>query len=191
VARIAQDKGATIVAVSDVHGGAYREDGLDAHALAAHVQEGGRVDEFEGAEAISADELLAVECDLFVPAALGGLIHGGNADSMNCRMIVEGANTPTTPEADEILAGNGVTVVPDVLANAGGVVVSYFEWVQNLQHLSWDEEEVNERLVTIMRRAHGEVAARAEAEDIPLRVAAFALGIERVVDAARTRGYIP
>jgi glutamate dehydrogenase (NAD(P)+) len=190
-ARIAQDQGATIVAVSDVDGAVYSEAGIDAHALAEHVADGGRVDEFDGVDAISADELLEVECELLVPAALGGLIHGDNAGSLNCQMIVEGANGPTTPEADDILADKGVTIVPDVLANAGGVVVSYFEWVQNLQHLSWDEEEVNERLATIMCRAHGEVAARAEDEQVPLRVAAFALGIERVVEAARIRGYIP
>ena len=189
-ARIAQDKGATIVAVSDAHGAISCEGGIDAEALAAHVREGGRVDQFDGVEKISGDELLALECDLFVPAALGGMIHRQNAASMNCRMIVEGANAPTTPEADDILADKGVTVVPDVLANAGGVLVSYFEWVQNLQHLQWEEAEVNKRLASRMRRAHDEVAARAEAEDAPLRVAAFALGIGRVVEAARTRGYI-
>ena len=109
---------------------------------------------------------------------------------MAATLIVEGANAPTTPGADELLMDKGVTIVPDVLANAGGVVVSYLEWVQNLQHFSWDEAAINDRLAQTMRRAYGEVEARAEVEGASLRIAAFALGIERVVDAARTRGYI-
>ena len=157
-----------------------------------HVREGGKVAEFdgEGAEAITPEELLALECEVFIPAALGGMIHAGNADLLNTRIVVEGANSPTTPQADEILAGKGVHVVPDVMANAGGVVVSYFEWVQNLQHFRWDEREVNEKLGAIMRRAYREVSARASEEEVPMRVAAYQTGIERVVDAARTRGYI-
>ena len=185
-----QDLGATVVAVSDVHGAARSDAGIDAHALADHVAHGRQVTDFDGAEAITADELLAVECDLFVPAALGGMIHRGNAGSMACRMIVEGANSPLTPDADEILHDRGVTVVPDVLANSGGVVVSYLEWVQNLQHFRWNEDAINDRLRQTMRKGYGEVAAKAEAEGVSLRVAAFALAIERVVEAARTRGYI-
>ena len=146
--------------------------------------------EFEGTEQIEPDELIAVECDLFVPAALGGMIHKANAERMNCRMIVEGANSPTTPAADEILTDNGVTIIPDVMANAGGVVVSYFEWVQNLQHFRWDEREVNERLGRIMRKAFREVAAKASEDGTSMRVASYELGIERVVSAAKTRGYI-
>ena len=111
-------------------------------------------------------------------------------DLVKAKAIVEGANSPTTPKADEILAEKGVLVVPDVMANAGGVVVSYFEWVQNLQHFRWDEREVNEKLGSIMRRAYREVAARASEEEVPMRVAAYQTGIERVVEAARTRGYI-
>jgi glutamate dehydrogenase (NAD(P)+) len=151
---------------------------------------GGGLTEFDGAEPVSADELLALECDLFIPAALGGMLHRDNADLLRCRIVVEGANSPTTPAADEILTGNGVTVVPDLLANAGGVVVSYFEWVQNLQHFRWDEAEVNARLKKVMQRAYGEVAGRAESDGASLRVAAFSLGVERVLEAARTRGYI-
>ena len=127
---------------------------------------------------------------MFIPAALGGMIHEGNADRMQCKMLIEGANSPTTPAADEILSDKGVYVIPDVMANAGGVVVSYFEWVQNLQHFRWEEREVNDKLGTIMRRAFREVSARAKEEKLDLREAAYLVGIERVVEAARIRGYI-
>jgi glutamate dehydrogenase/leucine dehydrogenase len=191
-ARIIAQLGATVIAVSDAHGAVHAEDGLDPEALAQHVRQGGKVAEFdgEGAGAITPEELLALECEAFIPAALGGMINAGNADQLNARIVVEGANSPTTPQADEILAGKGVRVVPDVMANAGGVVVSYFEWVQNLQHFRWDEREVNEKLGSIMRRTYREVSARASEEEVPMRVAAYQTGIERVVDAARTRGYI-
>ena len=189
-ARILQDMGARMVGASDATGAIQSEAGIDAHALHAHVTRGDPLTAFAGTDAISPDELLALECDVFIPAALGGMIHQGNADAMRCRVVVEGANSPATPAADQILDDKGVLVIPDVLANAGGVVVSYFEWVQNLQHFRWDEEEVNDRLARIMRRAYGEVAAKAEADGVSLRVAAFELGIERVVDAARTRGYV-
>jgi glutamate dehydrogenase (NAD(P)+) len=191
-ARIIAQLGATVTAVSDAHGAVHAEDGLDPEALALHVREGGKVAEYEGdgAEPITPEELLALECEAFIPAALGGMIHAGNADLLNTRIVVEGANSPTTPKADEILAEKGVLVVPDVMANAGGVVVSYFEWVQNLQHFRWDEREVNEKLGTIMRRTYREVSARASEDEVPMRVAAYQTGIERVVDAARTRGYI-
>jgi glutamate dehydrogenase (NAD(P)+) len=191
-ARIIAQLGATVIAVSDAHGAVHAEDGLDPEALARHVREGGKVAEYEGdgAEPISPEELLALECEAFIPAALGGMIHAGNADLLNTRILVEGANSPTTPQADEILAAKGVHVVPDVMANAGGVVVSYFEWVQNLQHFRWDEREVNEKLGSIMRRTYREVSARASEDEVPMRVAAYQTGIERVVDAARTRGYI-
>ena len=118
------------------------------------------------------------------------MIHEDNADRMECRVLVEGANSPTTPAADRILRDKGVYVIPDVMANAGGVVVSYFEWVQNLQHFRWDEREVNDKLGTIMRRAYREVSARAREEGIDLREAAYLVGIERVVEASRTRGYV-
>ena len=189
-ARIIAQLGCTVIAVSDADGAVHAEDGIDPEALAAHVREGGKVSEYGDGEPITPDELLALECEVLIPAALGGMIHAGNADLLNTRMVVEGANSPTTPKADEILADKGVHVVPDVMANAGGVVVSYFEWVQNLQHFRWDEREVNEKLGAIMRRAYREVAARASEDDVPLRVAAYQTGIERVVEAARTRGYI-
>jgi glutamate dehydrogenase (NAD(P)+) len=189
-ARIAQDLGAKIVGVSDAFGAVHSDAGIDCHALHEHIAHGGRLQEFAGVEEITPDELLALDCDVLIPAALGGLIHAGNADKIRARAIIEGANSPTTPAADEILGDKGVFIVPDVLANAGGVVVSYFEWVQNLQHFRWDEREVNDKLGTVMRRAYREVAARATEDGVPMRTAAFELGIERVVEAARIRGYI-
>jgi len=191
VGRLMQRLGAKVVAVADVSGAIRSERGIDAERLAVHVGAGGKVVEFEadGVELVSPEEFLSTPCDVFVPAALGGMIHAGNAELLDTRMIVEGANSPTTPQADELLRDKGVFVVPDVMANAGGVVVSYFEWVQNQQHFRWDEKEVNDKLGSIMRRAYREVAARAEQHDgSSLRVAAYELGIERVVEAARLRG---
>jgi glutamate dehydrogenase (NAD(P)+) len=189
-ARIMQQLGATMIAVSDANGAIRSDDGIDANALHEHISGGGQITEFEGAEPIDADDLIAVPCDVFIPAALGGMIHEHNADRMECKVVIEGANSPTTPIADKILHDKGVYVIPDVMANAGGVVVSYFEWVQNLQHFRWDEREVNDKLGTIMRRAYREVSGRAKEERVGLREAAYLVGIERVVDAARTRGYI-
>jgi glutamate dehydrogenase (NAD(P)+) len=189
-ARLMQDLGCTMVGASDAYGAVRSDDGIDAYALADHVREGGQVPEFGGVDQIEPDELLEVECEVFFPAALGGMIHADNADRLSCRMIIEGANSPTTPKADGILADNGVHVIPDVMANAGGVIVSYFEWVQNMQHLRWEEDEVNSRLRKIMKRAYEDVREKASEHDIPLRPAAYELGIERVVEAAKARGYI-
>jgi glutamate dehydrogenase (NAD(P)+) len=191
-ARILAEMGCTIVGVIDVSGALHSEAGIDVEALSSHLRDGGKLPEFEGdgVEAVEPAEAMALECELLLPAALGGAIHKGNADSLNCRVLIEGANAPTTPAADDILADKGVRVIPDVLANAGGVVVSYFEWVQNLQHFSWEEDEVNAKLEKIMRRGYREVSERAEADDVTMRVAAYELGIERVLEAARTRGYL-
>ncbi len=189
-ARILQDLGGTLVGVSDATGAIRADTGIDAHALHGHLTGGEPLDSFGGVDAIGADELLDIECEVFIPAALGGMLNQGNADRLRCRMVLEGANSPTTPAADEILTDGGVVVVPDVLANAGGVVVSYFEWVQNLQHFRWEEDAVNGQLGKIMRTAYQEVSTRAEKDGVPLRVAAYELGIERVVEASRTRGYI-
>jgi glutamate dehydrogenase (NAD(P)+) len=189
-ARIVADLGASVVGVSDAFGAVHAPGGIDVHALRHHIDDGGRITDFPGVDVIEPDELLGLECEVLIPAALGGMIHAENAARINARAVIEGANSPTTPRADEILADNGVLVVPDVLANAGGVVVSYYEWVQNLQHFRWEEDEVNEKLAVTLRRAYGEVAARARQDDVPMRVAAFELGIERVIEAARMRGYI-
>jgi glutamate dehydrogenase (NAD(P)+) len=190
-ARIMQQLGCKMVGASDATGAIQADGGIDAEELSKHIfVEEGKLTEFPGAEVISPDDLLAIDCDVFIPAALGGMIHEGNADRMNCRMIIEGANSPTTPHADSILHDNGVQVIPDVMANAGGVVASYFEWVQNLQHFRWSEREVNDKLGGIMRRAYRDVSARAKEERISLREAAYLVGIERVVEASRTRGYV-
>jgi glutamate dehydrogenase (NAD(P)+) len=179
-----------MVAVSDAHGAIRNDAGIDANALQDHIAAEGRLTEFSGVEQIDPDDLIAVPCDVFIPAALGGMIHEGNAARMECKVVLEGANSPTTPAADQILRDKDVYIIPDVMANAGGVVVSYFEWVQNLQHFRWDEREVNDKLGTIMRRAYREVSARAREEGIDLREAAYLVGIERVVEAAQTRGYV-
>ena len=189
-ARLLRELGCRIVAVSDAYGAIRNDEGIDADALARHVHEGGKVHEFDDADGIDALDLLETECELFIPAALGGMIHKHNADRLNCRLVIEGANSPTTPTADEILADKDVHVIPDVLANAGGVIVSYFEWVQNLQHIRWDEEDVNSKLQQILRRGYGDVRRRADERDLPMRPAAYEVGLERVFDAARTRGYI-
>lgn len=177
--------------MQDAAGAIRCEAGVDAHALAAHVADGGTVADFEGdgVEPIGEQEFFATSCDVFVPAALGGVITAETAPLLDCKMVLEAANGPTTPEGDELLRDRGIFVVPDVMANAGGVVVSYFEWVQNLQHFRWDEREVNDKLGRVMRRAYREVAARAaQRPDEPLRIAAFEVGIERVVEAGRLRG---
>lgn len=190
-ARIMQQLGATMVGVSDALGAVRNDAGIDAEALTKHLtEEGGRLADFPGAEVIADGDFYEIPCDVFFPAALGGMIHRDNADLMQCKMIIEGANNPTTFEADEILEDKGVYIIPDLMANAGGVVCSYFEWVQNMQHFRWDEREVNDKLGSVMRRAFREVASRAEKEQLGLRKTAFKIAIERVVDASRTRGYI-
>jgi glutamate dehydrogenase (NAD(P)+) len=189
-ARILQQLGARMIGVSDATGAIRSDTGIDADELVEHLREGGKLTEFPHVETIDPDDLLAIECDVLIPAALGGMIHEGNADRINTRMIIEGANSPTTPAADEVLEEKGIHIVPDVMANAGGVVCSYFEWVQNLQHFRWSEREVNDKLGGIMRRAYRDVSSRSKEERISLREAAYLVGIERVVEASRTRGYV-
>ncbi|MGA2454134.1 MAG: Glu/Leu/Phe/Val dehydrogenase [Solirubrobacteraceae bacterium] len=198
-ARIITHLGCKLVGVSNTSGAIHCDAGIDPSALLRHLADGGRLVEYpqaagaNGAQEITPQELIALDCEVLIPAALGGAIHAANAASVRARLLVEGANNPTTPDADEILNANGVLVVPDVLANAGGVIVSYFEWAQNLQRFGWDERDVNDRLAARMRRAYGEVAERARAGGVPMRVAAYELGIERVVEAGRLRrhrGYV-
>jgi glutamate dehydrogenase (NAD(P)+) len=191
-ARILHDMGARMVAVDTVDGSIRSDAGIDPHRLYSFLMdELGDITEFPGVETTSKEDFLATNCDVFIPAALGGMIHEHNADTLNCKVLLEGANSPTTPKADSILSDKGVYIAPDVVCNAGGVIVSYFEWVQNLQHFRWDEDEVNERLEKIIKRGFREVAEKCQADKTTPRVAAYELGISRVVEASRTRGYIP
>jgi glutamate dehydrogenase (NAD(P)+) len=184
-------EGAAIVAVSDVHGAVHMSEGLDMDLLARLVATDGTVVNYPGATRISNAELLTVDCDILVPAALEGQITGDNAGLVKAWLIVEGANGPTSAEADVILRERGVTVVPDILANAGGVTVSYFEWVQDLQFFFWSEDEVNKELESIMTRAYADVYAIGQAKDIDLRSAALVLAVERVARAVELRGTYP
>jgi glutamate dehydrogenase (NAD(P)+) len=187
--RIITQLGCKLVGASNTSGAIYSAAGIDPEALVRHLAQGGRLVEYPHAEPIPAEELLSLDCEVLIPAALGGTIHAENAESIRARMVLEGANNPTTPVADAILNDRGIFVVPDVLANAGGVVVSYFEWVQNLQHLRWEEHEVNNKLGAKMRGAYREVEERANRDGgVPLRVAAYELAIERVLEATRLRG---
>ncbi|MEK6665623.1 MAG: Glu/Leu/Phe/Val dehydrogenase [candidate division NC10 bacterium] len=183
--------GARVVAVSDSRGGTLNPEGLDPRALLRHKRESGRLDDYPGGEPITNEGLLVSDCDVLIPAALEQQITAANADRIRARLVVEGANGPTTPEADAILAARGVLVVPDILANAGGVVVSYFEWVQDLQAFFWSEEEINERLERLMVRAFREVGATARDKGVELRTAALIRAIERVAEAIMILGIYP
>jgi glutamate dehydrogenase (NAD(P)+) len=187
-ARLFHQAGAKVVAVSDVKGGIHLADGLDPVAVVDHVTATGSVVDFPGSEAIANDDLLTLDCDVLVPAALGGVFTAENAEAVRARLIVEGANGPTEPEADLIFRRRGVEVIPDIYANAGGVTVSYFEWVQNIQQFSWDEERVNAELEKVMTRAWRDINEVAERGDLPLRTAAFVLAIGRVGKATVLRG---
>ena len=190
-AKLIEQEGATIVAASDSRGGVYCPKGIDVCSLLQHKHETGSVVGFRGADGLSNGELLEIPCDVLVPAALEEAIHAGNADRVQAKVIVEGANGPTTPEADRILCERGAIVVPDILANAGGVTVSYFEWVQDLQSFFWTEEEVNARLRNQMVRAFEQVVAIAEQKRVDLRVAAYIKAIDRVAKAVTLRGIYP
>jgi glutamate dehydrogenase (NAD(P)+) len=183
--------GLTVVAVGEIDRTLVNEHGLDVQQMVQNRLAGMPLEDELDADVARADELLDVYCDIFVPAALGGSIHAGNVEKLlGATMVAEGANNPTTPEADRALQEEGVYVIPDVLANAGGVVVSYFEWTQNLQHFRWEEEEVNRKLRETMARAYRGAAARSEERDLPLRTTAFEIGVERVVRDARLRSLI-
>ncbi|MDI6771070.1 MAG: Glu/Leu/Phe/Val dehydrogenase [bacterium] len=184
-------EGCKIVGVSDVFGGIYNPDGLDMPALLRHVAETKSVVGFPGTEAVTNKELLELPCTYLVPAALEGQITDTNADRIKARVIVEGANGPTTPDADAILEAKGITVLPDVLANAGGVIVSYFEWVQDLQLFFWSEEDINQRLERIMVRSVREVIELAQKQGISFRLAALQRAVERVAEALMIRGIYP
>ena len=189
-AAIAAEEGFKILGVSDVGGGIYNSKGLDLEALVKHQKEAMSVTNFPGGEAVSNEELLELECDILIPAAIEGVITGDNADAIKTKMIVEAANGPITPVADRILRNRGIPIVPDILANAGGVTVSYFEWVQNIQQFRWELEDVNKELHKRMTRATESVFERSRADDTSLRDAAFDIAVERVAYAAHLRGYV-
>ena len=190
-ARLLWREGCVIVGISDVKGGIWKSDGMDIKQLEAHVSETGSVVGFPGSEPISNADLVTQPCDVLIPAAVGGQIHADNADRIKASIVAEGANGPTTPEADVILRERGVTVVPDILANAGGVVVSYFEWVQGLQYYFWRESEITSRLQEVMTRAFNRVWAVASKESTDLRTAALMEGIRRVAEGYKVRGLYP
>jgi glutamate dehydrogenase (NAD(P)+) len=190
-AYLMHDQGCKVVAVSDVRGGIYNPDGLDPRSVLDYVKETGGVEGYPGSQAVSNTELLELPCDFLVPAAIEGQITRENAARIKAKIIVEGANGPTTPDADEILQERGVFVVPDILANAGGVIVSYFEWVQDLASYFWSEDEINERLERIMEQGFKGVAALAKEQEIDLRTSALLFAVRRVADALMTRGIYP
>jgi glutamate dehydrogenase (NAD(P)+) len=190
-ARLMWDQGCRIVAVSDVSGGIYNPKGFDVPALEQHVAMTRHVAGFPGADAITNRELLELPCDYLIPAALEGQITGENAGRVRARVVVEGANGPTTAEADRILQDRGIPVLPDILANSGGVVVSYFEWVQDLQSFFWHEEDINKRLEDIMVTSIHDVIGLSRELRIPLRLAALQRAVERVAEALLIRGIYP
>lgn len=188
----AEEYGATVVGVSDARGGIYNANGLPIADL-YHKYSGrdGGIEEFKDCEKVSNSELLELPCDVLIPAAISAQLHEENAPKVKAKLIVEGANGPTTPGADEIFSDRGILVVPDILANAGGVVVSYFEWVQDLQNYFWEEGEINDKLSRIMRRSYDAVHTTMEKHKTDMRTAALIIAVQRVADATITRGIFP
>lgn len=190
---LAQEAGAKVIAVSDVYGGIYREEGLDLAAVDEAVRKYGTVTKTPGVKTITNQELLELPCDILVPAALENQITADNAANIKAKVVVEAANGPTTPDADKILRDRHIVVVPDILANAGGVTVSYFEWVQNLSNFYWSEEEVNTRLRNMMVKAFHEVwqMYQDHQSEVDMRTAAYMVSIKRVADAVKAKGWVP
>jgi glutamate dehydrogenase (NAD(P)+) len=189
--RLAHEHGAKVVAVVDVNGGAYRAEGMDPTQLKLHLQETGSTEGTPGTEPISNAQLIGLDCDILILAALENQVTAENAHTVKARIMAEGANGPTTPEADAILHRNGVLVIPDILCNAGGVVVSYFEWVQDMQSFFWTEDRINESLRQIMGVAFEHVQNSSEEHDVDMRMAAYMLAVSRVAEATRIRGLYP
>lgn len=190
-ANLLAKEGCRIIAVSDSRCGIYNLKGLDIKSLLRHKVKTGSVRGFEDSKLITNAELLELECDILVPSALEDQIDKANASDIKAKLIIEGANGPTTAEADEILFDKGVTVIPDVLANAGGVIVSYFEWVQGKQSFFWDEAVVNDKLQDLMTNAFGEVLSISQDEKVDMRTAAYMLAIRRIAQAITLRGIYP
>ena len=191
-AKLFQEFGAIVVGVSDAVGGIYNPNGLPIDMLYSRYQgRDGGIREYKDAEEVSNEDLLELPCDVLVPAATAAQITRHNADKLRAKLVVEGANGPCTPEADQILSDKGVPVIPDILANAGGVLVSYFEWVQDLQNYFWEENEVNNRLTRIMRASYQQVDSTMRAHKTDMRTAALIIGVKRVADATIRRGIFP
>ncbi|MDK2785658.1 MAG: glutamate dehydrogenase [Thermotoga sp.] len=188
---ISQELGSKVVAVSDSRGGVYNPEGFDVEELIRYKLEEGTVSTYPKGEKISNEELLQLDVDVLVPAALENAIHEGNAEKIKAKIVVEGANGPTTPEADEILNRRGILVVPDILANAGGVTVSYFEWVQDLQEFFWDLDQIRNALEKMMREAFSDVMKTRDKYNTDMRTAAYILAIDRVAYATKKRGIYP
>src|SRR3954451_21005346 len=191
LALILEEQGATVVALSDSNGGVLNPQGIDVRAALTQKQESGGLEGLAGTEPLTNEELLLVDCDVLAPCALEQVITGENADQVKATIVCEGANGPVTPEADAILDDRGILVLPDVLANAGGVVVSYFEWVQGLQEYFWKESEVNAKLNDIMSRAFDETWDTSQERGLSMRIAAYGLAVQRVAEATVTRGIYP
>ena len=187
-ARFLSHMGCRLTAVSDVKGGVYNPKGLNLGELLSYHGEAGTVNGFRGGDAITNAELLELDCDVLVPAALGGAIHAGNAPRVKARLVVEAANHPITPDADAILGDRGVPILPDLLVNAGGVTVSYFEWAQNIQRFPWDIDRVNSALEEIMLKAYRDVYAKAKMDKISYRESAFQIAVYRVAQALEMQG---
>jgi glutamate dehydrogenase (NAD(P)+) len=190
LAHCAFEAGCRVVAVSDIAGGLYNEAGLDIPLLQRHVKDGRIVGEPPGTETITNDELLLLDCDVLAPAAIGNVITERNAPSVRARYVLEAANRPTTAEADVVLTDKGVTVIPDILTNAGGVTVSYFEWTQNIQQFRWNEDEIYSKLEEIVLAACADVRDVARERRTTLRKAAYLIAVERVATAIRLRGFV-
>ena len=188
VAKFLHEAGCKVIAVSDVSGGLHEPNGLDISSLTDYVKENRVIEGSGQGKKLSNEELLTIQCDFLVPAALGGVIHKMNADNLNCRFVIEAANGPTTPPGDEILFDKSIPVIPDILTNAGGVTVSYFEWVQNLQQFRWEEDDVNEKLEKKMVSAYSEVSALRKEKKVSFRTAAFMVAIDRVARSVKLRG---
>ena len=187
-AKYLHDAGAKIIAIADADGAVHNDRGLDIPALLLHAKEKKSVAGFPSADVMNKDRIFATECDILIPAALNGVITENNVGEINAKMVVEGANNPINPHADHILAEKGIHVIPDILANAGGVTVSYFEWTQNLQQFYWEEREIQNKLESVMDKAYAEVAEMAKKRSVNMRTAAFMVAIQRVYDAVLLRG---
>src|SRR5919197_4290463 len=190
-AALMDELGARVIAVSDVNGGLHRDAGLNIRRLITYQQEAKTIVGFPDADPITNADLLTLSCEILVPAALERQITEANAGKLQCRILAEGANGPTTPDADVILQERGIFVIPDILCNAGGVIVSYFEWVQDIQNYFWTETQINRRLKQVLIKAFHEVYEVAERQHLDMRTAALALGVGRVADGKRVRGLFP